>query len=168
MPKQTWLNFSLLNLVPKIDFLSRFKHVRLYLHKTYARDLYNSLKKDNYLPWLDEEKILPGQDWDLEIEKAIKVADVRLILFSRQATERPGHIQKEIKLVLELAKEQPEGKISIIPVRLDQCELPSSLQRLYCVDLFNPDQNLFDPNGKEKGLKKLREAFDLCIQQRVR
>ena len=23
-------------------------------------------------PWLDEEKILPGQDWDIEIEKVVE------------------------------------------------------------------------------------------------
>jgi len=27
--------------------------------------------------WLDAEKLLPGQDWDLEIQKAIRAADIK-------------------------------------------------------------------------------------------
>jgi len=39
--------------------------------KTLVRELYQKLSAEGWIdPWLDEEKLLPGQDWDLEIEKA--------------------------------------------------------------------------------------------------
>jgi len=37
-----------------------------------AKSLYEDLKKANLNPWLDKESILPGQNWESEIGKAIK------------------------------------------------------------------------------------------------
>jgi len=34
------------------------------------RGLYTRLTKDGVDAWLDKEKLLPGQDWELEIRKA--------------------------------------------------------------------------------------------------
>ncbi|MBN1453241.1 MAG: toll/interleukin-1 receptor domain-containing protein [Anaerolineales bacterium] len=35
-------------------------------------ELYQRLKSEGWIDsWLDEEKLYPGQDWDLEIEKAV-------------------------------------------------------------------------------------------------
>ena len=40
--------------------------------KIAVRELYQRLTKDGVDAWLDKEKLLPGQDWELEIRKAIK------------------------------------------------------------------------------------------------
>ena len=40
------------------------------------RGLYTSLIKDGVDAWLDKEKLLPGQDWELEICRAVCEADV--------------------------------------------------------------------------------------------
>ncbi|MBI5251913.1 MAG: hypothetical protein HY912_20670 [Desulfomonile tiedjei] len=38
------------------------------------RELYQRLLAEGWIdPWLDEEKLLPGQDWDMKIEKARKL-----------------------------------------------------------------------------------------------
>ena len=49
------------------------------LRKPIVRELYQRLiaapqggDKDWIDPWLDEEKLLPGQNWDMEIEKAVE------------------------------------------------------------------------------------------------
>ena len=45
--------------------------------KPAVRKLYQALKKENWIsPWLDEEEILLGMDWDYEIYKAFRDADV--------------------------------------------------------------------------------------------
>jgi hypothetical protein len=36
-----------------------------------VRGLYTHLTQDGVDAWLDKEKLLPGQDWELEIRKAI-------------------------------------------------------------------------------------------------
>jgi hypothetical protein len=37
-----------------------------------VRGLYTHLTKDGVDAWLDKEKLLPGQDWELEIRKAVR------------------------------------------------------------------------------------------------
>ena len=37
-----------------------------------VRGLYAGLTKDGVDAWLDKEKLLPGQDWELEIRKAVR------------------------------------------------------------------------------------------------
>ena len=34
--------------------------------------LYDHLTKDGVDAWLDKEKLLPGQDWELEISKVVR------------------------------------------------------------------------------------------------
>jgi hypothetical protein len=94
------------------------------------------LLDDKIQPWFDEEDILPGQDWDLAIRKAIRASDVVLVCLSRASVSKIGYLQKEIKHVLDVADEQPEGAIFLIPVRLEPCEVPERLRRWQWVDLF--------------------------------
>lgn len=65
--------------------------------KAEARKLYASLKEDVFIPWLDEEDLLPGQDWDHEVRKAVRSTDVVLILLSHNSITKAGYVQKEIK-----------------------------------------------------------------------
>ena len=44
--------------------------------KAIVREIYLKLQSEGWIaPWLDEEKILPGQDWNLEIKKAVDFAE---------------------------------------------------------------------------------------------
>ena len=52
------------------------RHLKVFLCHAHAdqsavRTLYNRLVKDGVDAWLDKEKLLPGQDWELEIRKAV-------------------------------------------------------------------------------------------------
>ncbi len=44
--------------------------------KPAVRRIHARLKRDGFLPWLDEKQILAGQDWDLEIRRAVRDSDV--------------------------------------------------------------------------------------------
>jgi hypothetical protein len=79
--------------------------------------------------WLDAGKLLGGQDWNLEIQKAIRSADVFIIFLSRNSIGKEGFIQKEIRMALDIEEEKPEGVIFIIPVILDECRVPHRLTR---------------------------------------
>jgi hypothetical protein len=59
--------------------------------KPVVRDLYRKLKADALNPWFDEENILPGQDWDLEINKAVRESDSVIVCLSRSSvTKEPS------------------------------------------------------------------------------
>jgi hypothetical protein len=79
--------------------------------------------------WLDAGKILGGQDWELEIQKEIRKADVFIIFLSKNSIGKEGFIQKEIRLALDIEEEKPEGVIFIIPILLDECGVPHRLTR---------------------------------------
>jgi len=104
--------------------------------KEVVRSLYERLLADGFNPWLDEKNILPGQEWELEIRKAVRSSAVVLVCLSRAAINKAGFVQKEIKYALDLADEQPEGAIFIIPVRLEECDVPERLRRWHWVDFY--------------------------------
>ncbi len=118
--------------------------------KPAVRELYKRLAAEKWIdPWLDEEEILPGQDWNHEIEKAIRSADAILICLSSKSVSKEGYVQKEIKRALDIAAEKPDGTIFIVPLRLEECEVPPRLSKWQWVDLFTP-------NAHEKLIKSLR------------
>ena len=117
--------------------------------KPAVRDLYRRLRSDGIAPWLDEEDLLPGQDWPLEIPKAVRSSDAVIICLSSRAITKAGYVQREIKYALDVADEQPEGAIFLIPLRLEECEAPERLRRWQWVDLFQRP-------GYERLLRALR------------
>ena len=121
-----------------------------YAHADAAavRSLYNRLVADGVDAWLDKENLLPGQDWEREIRKAVREADVVVVCLSKQFNQR-GYRQKEVRIALNEAEMMPEGEIFLIPARLEECEAPESLQKWHWVDLFEPE-------GYERLLRALR------------
>ncbi len=123
--------------------------------KTKARSLCKRLREDGFDPWLDKERILPGQDWDLEIEKALRGSDAILLCFSKVSAAKEGYVQKEYKRAMSYQAEKPEGTIFVIPVRLDDCEMPFFIQELQWVDYPDGYQSLVQAlNQRAAGGKK--------------
>ena len=118
--------------------------------KPEVRKLYDFLVNSGINAWLDEEKLLPGQDWQAEIRRAVRESDVVIVCLSDQAATKAGFVQKEIKFALDAADEQPEGAIYLIPIKLEECKVPERLSRWQWVDLFTSD-------GHDKLMRALRE-----------
>jgi hypothetical protein len=106
--------------------------------KERVRQLYHQLTADGVRCWFDEEDLLPGQDWESEISKAIRRSRFVLACISNSSISKSGFVQKELRLALDVAGEQPDGSTFLIPVRLEQCEIPDRLKRWQAADLFKP------------------------------
>ncbi len=117
--------------------------------KPKVRELYRYLKRRGLQPWLDAEDLLPGQAWQVEIPQAIETSDAIIICLSKGSVDKEGYVQKEIKFALDKALEMPEGRIFLIPARLEECDVPRSLSAYHWVDLF-------DEGGHEKLMKSLK------------
>ena len=127
--------------------------------KPLVRELYRRLLGEDWIePWLDEEKLLPGQDWDLEIEKAVEASDAVIVCVSSRSMTKEGYIQKELRKVLDIALEKPEETIFIIPLRLDDCELPRRLRTWHYVDYFPAER-------REWAFRRLLESLKLRVGQ---
>ncbi len=119
--------------------------------KVAVQDLYHRLVADGIDAWFSEKDLLPGQDREMEIEKSIRSSDAVVICLSSNI-QKNGHFHKQISYALRMFDEIPAGKIFLIPVKLEECELPEDLRRLYSV-------NLFDEEGYERLIKSLRSKF---------
>ncbi len=117
--------------------------------KSTVRDLYQQLKSCNVDPWLDEIDLLAGQNWEYEIRKALRASDIVIVCLSPRSINKRGFVQKEIKFALDVADEQPEGTIFLIPLMLEECEIPERLKHLHCI-------NLYEMQGFELLLRSLK------------
>ena len=117
--------------------------------KRRVRDLYQRLRADGVEPWLDEENILPGQDWEYEITRAVRAADGVIVCLSCESVTKSGYVQKEIRFALDVADQQPEGAVFIIPLKLEECDVPHRLRRWQWVSYS-------EPHGYERLLRALR------------
>jgi len=113
-----------------------------------ADQLYQGLKERGLKPWMDKEDILPGQEWELQIRKAIDKCDFLIIMFSSSSVNKRGYLHKEIKMALTIAQEMPEDSIFLIPARLEKCVIPENMNKYQWVDLFSSN-----------GLEKLIQAI---------
>lgn len=109
--------------------------------KPQVRLIYKFLTTLGSDPWLDEEKLLPGQNWELEIKRAVRASDVIIVCISKNSTNKVGFIQKELRQVLDVADEQPDDAVFLIPARLEDCSIPERLSGRQWVNLFEERGN---------------------------
>jgi hypothetical protein len=105
--------------------------------KPAVRNLYQRLILDSIYPWLDEEELLPGQNWRRHIEKALRKMHAVVVCLSRNSITRQGYVQRELKFALDLLEEQPEDSVFLMPVRLEECDVPQRLEHLHYCDLYS-------------------------------
>lgn len=114
---------------------------------------YHKLKTAGYEPWMDSQDILPGEKWELRIDRALRSADFILAFISSNSVDRRGFLQKEIRRALDYSQEKLDTDIYLIPVRLEDCPTPDNLTDYQWVDLFKPD-------GWTRLLKAIQAGID--------
>jgi hypothetical protein len=112
-----------------------------YAREDYGKvyELYQQLKNRGFSPWMDKKDLLPGQDWEYEIQKTIQHADFFVVCISQFSATKRGFVQKEVRFALDALGEIPAGQIYFIPLRIEDCEIPDFLRKLQWVDYFEPD-----------------------------
>ena len=126
-----------------------------------VRTLYHWLKERGFDPWLDKLDLLPGQLWRDEIPKAIAGSAVFLACLSKQSVQKESFLRREFRTALETYHRLPKGRVYLIPVRLDECDVPDirtpdfeiGLRDFHWVDLF-----------EEGGSERLNEAITMVLE----
>ncbi len=80
-----------------------------------VRKLYSALQRAGFEPWMDQEKLLPGQNWPRAIERAIDLSDFFVGCFSRRSTAKRGHFQRELAMHWIWRERVPSEDIFFIP-----------------------------------------------------
>lgn len=117
-----------------------------------ALSIYEMLDEKGYSAWIDKKNLLPGQDWALEIDKAIRNSDIFVACLSTNSVSQRGYFLAELKKASKVLETVPEEEVFLIPVRLDDCQVPSRIKRLHWLDYFAKD-----------GPERLVEAISLHL-----
>ncbi len=135
-------------------FLCHAKEDKLIVH-----ELYKQLNAEGWMDvWLDEVKLLPGQNWDMEIEKAVEAADAVIVCLSNNSVTKEGYVQAEMSFILDIARTKPEETIFVIPLRLDDCIVPRRLRLYQYVDYF-------PKSHRKTSYQRLLESLKLRVEK---
>jgi TIR domain len=101
-----------------------------------VRELEARLRAEGFETWFDEKDLTAGSNWKDEIKQALPRSDVFVSCISTRSVSRKGFYDEEIAIALALRSERPGF---VIPVRLDECELPTAYRdtHLTWVDVFD-------------------------------
>ncbi len=115
-----------------------------------ARRLRDGIAAAGCLPWMDKDKLLPGQNWPRAIRRAIEISDVFVACFSVRSGSKRGPFQTELRWALQCAQRIPLEQTFVVPVRFEACAVPRRIaEQVQYVDLF-PDW--------DAGMKKVVQA----------
>ena len=139
-----------------IDSLRRQKSPKVFLcHASEdarrIKKIHDRLLREGLEPWYDKERLDIGVHWKAEITYAITHSDFFAIFLSNTSIKKTGFVNKEIMTAVEEYGRRPFGSHYLLPVRLDDCEVPpieldsgTSLTDLQWIDLFSKPSNSFD------------------------
>ncbi|OHX36006.1 hypothetical protein BJL95_22400 [Methylomonas sp. LWB] len=118
-------------------------------------DVYQLLNASGVDVWMDKYDLVGGQNWDSTIKSEIEKSAVFVAFLSSASVSKTGIVQKEFKFALEQQSKRPENSIFVIPVRIDECEIPSLLAEYHCINSTNLLQ------GARTLLKSINEALEI-------
>lgn len=136
---------------------------RIPVFLSYAREdeervehLYQKLSDEGFKPWMDKKDILPGERWRTCVQRAIRASDFFLVCLSANSVTKRGYVQKEIRGALDICQEMLDSDIYLIPIRLEDCDVPESLRAFQWVNLYEND-----------GWAQLMRAIQVGMERRM-
>jgi hypothetical protein len=128
-----------------------------------ARRLRDALTDAGYLPWLDKDQLLVGQNWPRAIERAIDLSDAFVACLSSRSLAKRGQFQSELRYALDCVNRMPFEELFLLPARFDACAVPAQIAKdIQYVDLF-PD---FDRGFRQllRSLKKRKPKLSAPVR----
>jgi hypothetical protein len=115
--------------------------------KEFALELARALKSAGHFVWLDQLDIPTGARWDDEVEKALRECDIFLIVMTA-ASISSENVKDEIGYAIDHRKR-------IIPVLLEECDVPLRLRRFQYVD--------FTKLKFDEGVKRAKQLLESSL-----
>ncbi|HEU4562470.1 MAG TPA: TIR domain-containing protein [Longimicrobium sp.] len=125
-----------------------------------ALAIFDVLSTNGISVWLDVKCLVPGQNWNFEIQRALNTATLVILLISRESIDRTGYVQYELRLVLEQLRYRPVNQIYAIPVILEaDMAIPEQVRNLHCLRM---------PAGADHGglIGAIRTGFEQLAENR--
>jgi hypothetical protein len=124
-----------------------------------ARQLHEKLRENNLDAYIDRVFMEPGDEWMTKIKRLISELDYFILVLSNDLLKRRQSVVfHELKLAQERQSCLRPGLKFIIPIKIDDCELPQDLHDLHvsAIDLREDQQidNLIKTIKRDFQLKK--------------
>lgn len=117
-----------------------------------TEEIYDSLAREGFQPWMIYRDILPGDNIQEKIEETLENTDGVLFIFSENTVNSETDESYGTNKIIEFLSRKSDWNGLIIPVRLDACNLPLIFRD------YSP-ANLFEKNGWSNLLSSLRNRF---------
>jgi TIR domain. len=117
--------------------------------KDFALEFAREMKSTGYLVWLDQLDIPTGARWDDEVEKALRECEIFLIILTT-ASVSSDNVKDEIGYAIDHGKR-------IMPVLLENCEIPLRLRRFQYVDFTTVEFN--------EGIKRAKQLLETLLNE---
>lgn len=92
----------------------------------WVKQVEHELRRRGHRIWRDRSDLTGGESWAAEIDEAVSASD-HFLLFLSDAAARSKQVARELALALELDR-------NVVPVLLEDCEIPESIRHVNCVD----------------------------------
>ena len=130
------------------------KHLQTFISysredQQFALKLACELKSANFAVWMDQYDIPTGARWDDEIEKALRECEIFMFIMT-PASVASENAKDEMGYAIDHGKH-------ILPVLLEECEIPLRLSRLQYVD--------FTKKSFNEGIKSAKELLSDMVYE---
>ena len=124
------------NLLDNIAYFSQAKNIQEKIKHVFisyrsidynlgVEKIVDSLEKNGISVWIDRENLLPGQDWQIAIRRAIEDGMFFIACFSNNYWNKTtNYMNEELQIAIDQLRKMPDDQIWFIPVKLDDCKIP--------------------------------------------
>lgn len=143
----------LLDRITTARYSNRTNKVKIFIShsskdKVFARWLSTDLQNSGHEPWLDEWTISVGESIPQKISEGIKDAEFVIVILSQESV-KSRWVEREWQT--KYWDEVSNGRIHVLPVLFQDCEIPELMKTKKYADFRN---------GYNEGLEDLLEAID--------
>jgi len=131
--------------------------------KPWVRALAERLMADNVVVWLDEAEINIGDSLIEKIAEGIKEMRFVVAIISQNSVES-SWVQKELSIAM--SKEVAGRQVTVLPLVIDDCELPSSLSDKLYADFKKPDdfETSYEKLLRAIGIKRPNKSIQVQMK----
>ncbi|WP_346778474.1 TIR domain-containing protein [Burkholderia sp. Ac-20392] len=119
-----------------------------------VKEFHDHLKALGLDPWMDTERLLPGQAWEREIDRALNEANVVVLFMSPRSVKKRSFVTREANTAVQNLQYKHADDIYLIPVLLEPCDVPDEISRRAQYIGYN------DPGAKNKIVASIMRAAE--------
>jgi len=114
-----------------------------------------------FQPWIDKTDIVGGELWERSIRDQLENTDAVIICLSDAFNKNHRYVRTELELAIDVYDKKYSNTKFLIPLKIEECEIPGSLRKFHTV-------NYFEEEGFEflvKALNARAKELDLLLEE---